>query len=115
MEGSRCFIPATNCTEAEGVFNLTLPLVVYGRNDGCSVIGGYVYRGPTLSEIMGVYFYADYCGGWVRSFRYVNGQATEKREWPGLAVSAPVSFGEDSAGEVYLVAGNAVYRIVRKP
>ncbi|MEK6688442.1 MAG: PQQ-dependent sugar dehydrogenase [Gemmatimonadota bacterium] len=113
MEGSRCFNPSSNCTE--GVFNLTLPLVVYGRSEGCSVIGGHVYRGPTLTEIEGVYLYSDYCGGWVRSFRYQNGQATDQREWPALKITSPTSFGEDAAGELYLVSGQGtVYRIIRR-
>jgi len=76
-----------------------------------------VYRGSRVSSLQGVYLYGDYCGGWVRSFRYVNGQATESREWPSLAVSGGLSsFGEDSNGDVYLTSlSGSLYRIVGHP
>ena len=66
---------------------------------------------PALS---GTYFYADFCAGFVRSFRYQNGQATDKREWAALSGKGNVSsFGEDAAGELYLlVSSGTAYRLV---
>jgi hypothetical protein len=48
------------------------------------VTGGIVYRGAALPELQGVYLYSDYCQPWVRSFRWVDGQATDQRDWTPL-------------------------------
>lgn len=110
MEGMECF--GGGSCDRDG---LTLPVLDYGRSDGCSVTGGFVYRGSAIPEIQGLYFYSDYCQGWVRSFRLVNSAATDQRQWPTLAPGGGVpSFGEDASGELYVLdAGGAVYRIVR--
>lgn len=111
-EGMHCFEPATGCD----VSALTQPLVEYSHGEGCSVTGGFVYRGTQIPSIQGTYFYGDYCRGWVRSFRYLNGTATEPREWD-LGISGTIlSFGEDAAGELYLLIGDgSLYRFVPKP
>jgi glucose/arabinose dehydrogenase len=107
MEGGVCY-GASTCTQT----GLTLPVVTYTHAGGaCSVTGGIVYRGQTIPEIRGHYFYADYCAGWVRSFRLVNGAATDQREWAVGSVGSVLSFGEDAAGEMYLLSSNGrVYR-----
>jgi glucose/arabinose dehydrogenase len=111
MEGSACFEPASGC----GRDGLVLPAVEYGHDDGCSVTGGYVYRGAAIPALGGTYFYSDYCGGWVRSFRFVDGAVTEEHEWPSLAASSVSSFGQGADGELYiLTAGGTVYRIVEE-
>jgi hypothetical protein len=93
---------------------LTLPVLDYTHSDGCSVTGGYVYRGSAIPALAGTYFYSDFCGGWVRSFRYVGGAVTEAGSWDALEPGGGVpSFGEDSAGELYILsASGGVYRIV---
>lgn len=110
MEGRRCFSPPGNCDQT----GLTLPVLEYDHSQGCSVTGGYPYRGTAMPTLQGTYFYGDYCGGWVRSFRFAGGQATEPRDWPDLAPGGQItSFGEDAAGELYvLTAGGRVARIV---
>jgi glucose/arabinose dehydrogenase len=109
MEGLLCFRPATDCA----IPQLTLPVLVYGHAEGCSVTGGHVYRGARMPSLHGTYFYADFCGGWVRSFRFAGGQVTERQEWDGLATPQITSFGEDATGELYLVSGTgSVFRIV---
>jgi len=112
MEGSTCY-QASTCNPA----GLTLPVVEYDHANGaCSVTGGYVYRGPAVPELAGMYFYGDYCAGWVRSFRLVDGQATEQATWATLGTGGNLtSFGQDAAGELYVVAGGTVARIVRAP
>ena len=60
-------------------------MVDYDHGVGCSVIGGYVYRGSAISGLRGTYFYGDFCNGWVKSFRYLAGNATEQTDWPDLA------------------------------
>ena len=108
MEGRHC-IRASGCGE-----ELTLPVVEYSHSEGCSVTGGYVYRGATLPSLQGRYFYADYCGGWVRSLRMEGGVAVEETEWPQLEPGGLItSFGEDTAGELYLTTQEgSVYKIV---
>ena len=109
MEGTICYPSGANCDSAR----FTAPVLDYDHGQGCSITGGYVYRGAALSGMQGVYFYADYCSGWVRSFRYADGQATEPLEWASLAPGGSItSFGEDAAGELYILTqGGGVYRI----
>lgn len=112
MEGRSCF-QATTCNQT----GLVLPVLDYAHGDGCSITGGHVYRGSAIPSLVGTYFYADYCQGWVRSFRFVAGSVTDPREWPSLAPNGQItSFGEDADGELYLMtAGGRVARIVASP
>jgi glucose/arabinose dehydrogenase len=109
MEGAHCY--AASACDTTG---LALPVLEYDHGQGCSIIGGYVYRGAAIPALQGHYFYSDYCNGWVRSFRLQDGQAVEKAQWPTLAPGGPVlSFGEDQAGELYVLSANGtVFRIV---
>jgi glucose/arabinose dehydrogenase len=120
MEGAHCFNPPTGCNVA----GLTLPTFEYshGVNDanGCSIIGGYVYRGKRLPALVGRYVFGDLCGGWVKSFRLQNGLATDLVDHtPQLGPICPAgstfcitSFGEDAQGELYITTiGGYVYRI----
>ena len=90
-----------------------MPVIEYGHGDGCSITGGYVYRGQAIPELAGTYFYGDYCSGWVRSFVYQGGAATNASSWPSLDTGQQItSFGEDARGEIYVVlAGGTIYRI----
>lgn len=107
MEGDRCY---RGSCDKDG---LRLPQLVYNHAGGaCSITGGFVYRGKKIPAIAGHYFYSDYCAGWLRSFKFENGNATDKRSWDIEKIGHIVSFGEDSAGELYIVAeGGKVYRI----
>ena len=109
MEGAHCYgAPACNTA------GLTLPAVEYEHSEGCSVSGGYVYRGAAVADLAGIYFYADYCEGWIRSFRYSGGNAVDRRDWSSvLDAGGPISsFGEDGVGEMYVVMhGGRVWRI----
>jgi glucose/arabinose dehydrogenase len=115
MEGAHCYPPAAgdSCDRT----GLTLPVVDYAHGQGCSVTGGYVYRGAAIPDLQGVYLYGDYCQGWVRSLRFASGQATDQRDWQVLRPGGNVtSFGEDAAGELYiLTAQGGVYRVVSSP
>jgi hypothetical protein len=110
MEGSACFNPSTNCNNG----GLTLPILDYAHDNGaCSITGGYVYRGQAAPTIQGTYFYADFCAGFVRSFRLNNGSAIDRTEWPLLASSFITSFGQDGLGELYITSrGGNLFRIV---
>jgi glucose/arabinose dehydrogenase len=109
MEGTLCFQPMAGCNQQ----GLVLPVLDYPHPEGCSITGGYVYRGQALPALRGHYFYGDYCGGWIRSFRYSGGAAIDRREWPALHTGGQItSFGEDAAGEVYVVtAGGRILRL----
>jgi len=117
MEGMHCF-QATTCNKA----GLTLPVAEYGHGDGCSITGGYVYRGTEIPELNGTYFYGDYCTGIVRSFTIANGQAVNAKDWSsslrtqgGGRMAGLSSFGQDGRGEIYLVLlTGEVYQIVRR-
>ncbi len=112
MEGATCYGSST-CAGA----GLVLPVIDYPHGEGCSVTGGYVYRGTAIPNLVGHYFYADYCQGWIRSFRLSNGSATDPREWATLAPGGQVTgFGEDADGELYvLTGGGRVAKIVARP
>src|SRR5690606_22867796 len=74
----------------------------YSHDDGCSITGGRVYRGTAIPELVGTYFYSDWCGGWLRRFRWDGTAALEHTEW--LTDLGQVnSFGVDSAGELYVL------------
>ena len=110
MEGSLCFPSNAACSST----GLTLPAVEYDHGSGCSITGGYVYRGsaPALQALRGTYFYGDFCAGFVRSFRLVSGAVTEHAIWP-LSPGNITSFGEDAAGELYIMtSGGGLLRIM---
>jgi glucose/arabinose dehydrogenase len=99
MDGTSCFRPATGCNQQ----GLELPIAEYGREMGCSVTGGYVYRGARLPWLTGAYLYADFCSGRLWALRYQNGRVTEQREIAQTRLSIS-SFGEDSSGELFILA-----------
>jgi glucose/arabinose dehydrogenase len=116
LEGSLCY-NAASCSSA----GLTAPAFEYdhgaGDANGCSITGGYVYRGAAIPELAGRYFYSDYCGGYLKSF--VAGAGTgvlEQTDWNIPKQSAIVSFGRDADGELYLISGSGtISKIVRGP
>jgi len=113
-EGSLCFSPSSGCS-TDGI---TMPVLEYDHGDGCSVTGGYVYRGSALSGLQGVYFYSDFCTPFVRSFRLAGGRATEATDWtaqvdPEGRLEGVLSFGTDASGELYILdRSGSVYRVV---
>jgi glucose/arabinose dehydrogenase len=109
-EGTRCF-RGSRCDST----GMTMPVVEVEHPDGCSITGGYVYRGRAMPRLAGHYFYSDYCAGWIRSFRWDGSAVRDHREWKGLNGGAVSSFGEDGAGELYLVSHDGrIHRFVWK-
>lgn len=86
------------------------PAAEYAHSDGCSVTGGYVYRGQALANLRGTYFFSDYCNGWLRSFRWTAGRVTDRREWRVGDLGNVTSFGEDAAGELYVTSSDGRVR-----
>ena len=102
-EGARDFntsLCTTGATYTEPVIDLP-----HTANDGCSVIGGYVYRGP-ITELSGLYVYSDYCGGEMY-FATISAGTWTSEFWQDVGFGTK-SFGEDEAGNVYVIIGNAV-------
>ncbi len=110
MEGSDCFNPSVNCNNGM----LTLPILEYDHSLGCSITGGYRYRGNENPGLLGVYFYGDFCTG-----RIWGATQNNAGEWTttvlldtDLSITA---FGEDENGEIYLAhfssGDGTIYRI----
>jgi glucose/arabinose dehydrogenase len=89
------------------------PVAVYGHDLGCSVTGGYVYRGAAVPELQGQYLYADFCSGRVWA---LPADGTGRRSGRQIAtVPQPSSFGEDAAGEVYITSfDGGLYKLVAR-
>ncbi|MBM3941628.1 MAG: glucose dehydrogenase [SAR202 cluster bacterium] len=110
MEGTHCYSPAANCDRT----GLVLPIVEYANNgEGCSVTGGYVYRGKAIPSAAGTYFFTDFCSGtlWAAS-RDDTGTWRRSVAVAGKGAGHS-SLGEDAAGELYVTNLNegTVYRL----
>lgn len=110
MEGTSCFSPMMLCNQS----GLTLPVHEYDTANGnCAVTGGFAYRGSAIPQIAGLYFFSDYCKGGLRSFRLVNGAATDVREWNAGVGGTITSFGEDRNRELYVIShGGTIGKLV---
>src|SRR5712692_8469019 len=112
IEGLRSYPNGGQCN----MTGLTLPVYDYDHSQGCSIIGGYVYRGAAIPELQGQYLFSDFCSGFVRSLSFENGVATV-RQAPMVNVGTNVvqSFGQDGAGELYILTGDGrVLQIVKQ-
>jgi glucose/arabinose dehydrogenase len=92
-----------------GPGKLVQPVAQYTHSQGCSITGGYVYRGSNAA-LRGRYIYGDYCSGNVWSFKLADGKATGLRR-ERFKLEGLTSFGEDPNGEIYAVAGDTLYRL----
>jgi glucose/arabinose dehydrogenase len=112
MEGNSCFNPATNCNNG----TLTLPILVYSHSVGCSVTGGYRYRGSKNPDLHGIYLYGDYCTGliWGVQEDGLGGWNTSLLLDTNFLIS---TFGEDESGEIYFAhlsaTNGAIYHVVQ--
>ena len=104
MEGNEVF---SRSGETRG---LEPPVAVYGRDGGCSITGGYVYRGTRLPSLYGAYVYGDFCSGKVWALRYDGSQVTESIQIADTKIRIS-SFAEDTDGELYILdLGGEIYR-----
>ena len=107
LEGRHCYRPASGCNRTGKV----MPVVEYGHSEGCSVTGGYAYRGTTVPALYGRYVFADYCSGTIWSIpRNPSGSTATK----SLVLSTSMnisSFGETASNELLVVdRGGTIYR-----
>jgi glucose/arabinose dehydrogenase len=108
MEGNHCYSPGSDCS-TDG---LTPPIAEYGHDLGCTVVGGYVYRGSTYPALQGVYLFADYCSGRIFALDPSTDAFREPVE-VGNGGNGISSFGEDASGELYVTQLNGdVSRVV---
>ena len=109
MEGQHCFPSDRDCVQA----GLTLPVTEYDHSQGCSVTGGYVYRGQQFPALAGIYVYGDFCSGRLWGLAPAQEGAWKAAEVAQVDIRIS-AFGEDEAGELYLVdrAGGELYNIV---
>lgn len=94
----------------------TDPVAQYAHGaSGCSVTGGYVYRGRAVPALIGKYVFADWCSGrvWAMAAGSSPGPAAEITGKLPRRLKEITSFGEDRAGEIYAVTPSAVYRLTR--
>lgn len=125
MEGLHCY-DGIQCNPPLCTPVGVMPIHEYGHQEdpfGCSVTGGYVYRGA-IANLPGTYFFADFCTSQIWSFRYVNNQVTEFTDRTaelapggGLLITGIAGFGEDGFGELYIVdrdeaTTGEVYKVV---
>jgi glucose/arabinose dehydrogenase len=109
MEGNHCYPPGSQCSD-EG---LTPPVTEYSHDVGCTVVGGYVYRGAKYAALLGAYLFADYCSGRIWAVDPRTDDLREATEVGKAGRGQTSSFGEDASGELYLTdLGGTVSRIV---
>ena len=105
MEGEECFV-RSDCDRT----GLEMPVVEYGREGGCSVTGGYVYRGSRLPSLYGAYVYGDYCSGRIWALRHDGDEVIEHLQIADSSLRIP-SFGEDADGDLYVLSfDGTIYR-----
>ena len=98
---------------AETPEDLDFPIHVYDHDTGCSITGGHVYRGSAMPGLVGTYVFGDFCQGRLWGLT-VDAQGEFTRTELGLSVPGGtlVSFGEDAAGELYVLSfDDTVYRL----
>jgi glucose/arabinose dehydrogenase len=110
MEGRHCYNPSSGCSSA----GKNLPITEFDHGNGrCSVTGGYVYRGAAIPALAGSYVFADFCSGeifWITA----NAAPPQARHLLLDTAFNISSFGEDAAGELYVVDhGGALYAIAK--
>jgi glucose/arabinose dehydrogenase len=111
IEGPEVFTPGASTA------GTTAPIFFYNHSVGISIVGGYVYRGPS-EQLQGQYFFSDFGTGFFDTLQFVNGQWVANTRTAQVVTSAghidnPSSFGEDARGNLYLtdIADGEFYRL----
>lgn len=121
-EGNHCYNPSSGCDDGDPI--ITYPIHEYSHGSGCSITGGFVYRGSAISGLGGTYFFADWCTPTIWSFRYDGTTLTEFTDRTaqlapggGQSITNIASFGMDGFGEIYIMdrgsgANGEVFKII---
>lgn len=129
LEGNHCYLE-DDCNRD----NMVLPKYEYPNDanyfktmlgikqkkdvHGCSITGGYLYRGRKIPEINNHYFFADYCTGKILSVKY---DTLEEYDWTEMLMATISnkkiyisSFGIDGNNEIYIIDhGGSIYKLVK--
>jgi glucose/arabinose dehydrogenase len=111
LEGDRCYQNPSCSPNA-----YTSPVYTYTHTSGtetnCSITGGYMYRGPTVAALQGIYLFGDYCSGRIWGLQWDGGKAVvEELDNTGYQIT---TFGEDESGEVFVADRKSgdVFRVI---
>lgn len=101
----------THCSGGCDSITPVAPVAEYAHNDGCSVTGGYVYRGTVQPTMQGTYLFGDYCSGTIWTLPAAGGVIPQRLADTDLRIT---SFGEGEDGEIYLVdlGGGGLYKVI---
>ena len=88
--------------EGENPSGAILPVHEYSHDDGCSITGGFVYRGTAIPALKGSYLFADYCADDLRAIQVDGDTVIDERTWD-LSVGGVQSFGQDDDGELFVL------------
>lgn len=86
------------------------PTIQYSHDSGCSVTGGFVYRGSDIPALQGRYLFSDFCSGTVWSANAETKSDIRQEKELGPKLAGVTTFGEDAEGELYIVGAGTVYR-----
>jgi glucose/arabinose dehydrogenase len=103
-------VEGANDYEGEPQPEFTMPVVTYDHDEGCSITGGYVYRGSDIPGLYGWYLYSDYCSGFVDAVPADDPTSDPVRLVDGAG--SVISFGELEDGELVLLTATGVQRIL---
>jgi glucose/arabinose dehydrogenase len=108
LEGTLCYKPSAGCIQPA---RYAAPVTEYDHSLGCSITGGYVYRGPGNLAMQGIYFFGDFCSGRIWGLNQSGGNWSSS-----ILTTAPFgmsAFGEDQAGNLYVANyyGGSIYQI----
>ena len=108
MEGFHCYPQGRSCDTA----GLAQPVAEYDHSLGCSITGGFVYRGSAYPAASGAFIYGDFCSGRIWAL-YAASDGTWQQVQLSQTQLGISSFGEDETGELYLVSldPSAIYRL----
>ncbi len=107
MEASHCYL-SSDCS----TLDVVMPVTEYDHNFGCSITGGYVYRGEQYPELQGIYIFGDYCSGIYWGVSATAESVTDPTELL-QSQARPMAIGEDEAGELYVASVDGViYQVV---
>lgn len=117
-EGKQCRGGGKGCD----MTGLTAPVHDYGRSDGQSITGGYVYRGECMPDVQGMYFFGDFASARIWTFEYKGeGAITNHSDRsssidPTNAINGLTSFGEDAFGELYVISRDGkIFKLIPRP
>ena len=103
-------VEGANDYEGEPSREFTAPVVTYDHDDGCSITGGYVYRGDELPSLYGWYLFADYCTGFIKAVPADD--PTDEPTVLALDIGNVISFGELDDGELVVLTSSGIQRLL---